>query len=101
MFIGFFSLMGMSYTVLLPVFAKDILHGGPDALGFLIGASGVGALIGAIYLASRKNIRGLLKLMFNRLIYNLVLKMAKNRELYHFTQFSPKIPSDNYFYIIG
>ena len=40
-------------------------------------------------------------LMFNRLIYNLVLKMAKNRELYHFTQFSPKIPSDNYFYIIG
>lgn len=53
------SLMGMSYAVLMPVFAKEILRGGPQTLGFLVGASGVGALIGALYLASRKSVLGL------------------------------------------
>jgi MFS family permease len=57
------SLTGMPYTVLMPVFAKNILHGGPHTLGFLLGASGVGALVGAIYLASRKSILGLGKLI--------------------------------------
>jgi MFS family permease len=53
------SFMGMSYTVLMPIFAKDILHGGPHTLGFLMGASGIGALAGSIYLASRQTILGL------------------------------------------
>ncbi len=53
------SLMGMSYTVLMPVFAKEILHGGPHTFGFLMGASGLGALAGALYLASRKSVAGL------------------------------------------
>lgn len=53
------SVAGMPYTVLMPVFAKNILHGGPETLGFLMGASGVGALVGAIYLASRENVLGL------------------------------------------
>lgn len=53
------SLMGMPYTVLMPIFATDILHGGPDTLGFLMGASGVGAVVGAIYLASRRSVLGL------------------------------------------
>jgi len=53
------SFMGMPYTVLMPVYARDILHGGPQTLGFLMGASGLGALIGAFYLASRKSVRGL------------------------------------------
>ncbi len=53
------SFMGMPYTVLMPVFAGKILHGGPQALGFLLGATGVGALAGAIYLASRKSVLGL------------------------------------------
>jgi MFS family permease len=53
------SLMGMPYTVLMPVYAKAILHGGSHTFGFLIGASGVGALIGAIYMASRKSVVGL------------------------------------------
>jgi MFS family permease len=57
------SLFGMSYAVLMPVFAKDILKGGPHTLGFLLGAVGIGALIGAIYLASRKNIIGLGKII--------------------------------------
>jgi len=57
------SFMGMPYTVLMPIFAERILHGGPQALGFLMGATGVGALAGAIFLASRKNVRGLGKII--------------------------------------
>jgi MFS family permease len=49
------SLLGMPYQVLMPVFAKQVLGGGPHTLGFLMGATGLGALCGAIYLASRKS----------------------------------------------
>ena len=38
------SLMGMSYQVLMPIFAKAVLHGGPSTLGFLMAAAGIGAL---------------------------------------------------------
>ena len=48
------SLMGMSYAVLMPVFAKDVLGGGPHTLGFLMAAVGLGALTGTVYLASGK-----------------------------------------------
>jgi len=57
------SLMGMPYTVLMPVFAKEILHGGPHTFGFLMGASGLGALSGALYLASRRSTHNLQKLI--------------------------------------
>lgn len=57
--IGLVSLTGMPYTVLMPVFAKDILHGDAHTLGFLFGAVGLGAFTGAIYLASRKTVLGL------------------------------------------
>lgn len=57
------SLMGMPYNVLMPVFAKNILQGGPCVLGLLMGAAGVGALIAAVYLASRSNVLGLEKWM--------------------------------------
>ena len=57
--IGLVSLTGMPYTVLMPVFARDILHGNSHTLGFLFGAVGCGALIGAIYLASRNSVLGL------------------------------------------
>ena len=53
------SMMGMPYAVLMPVYARDILHGGPHTLGFLMGATGVGALAGALSLASRKSVVGL------------------------------------------
>jgi MFS family permease len=53
------SLMGMPYAVLMPIFAAKILQGGPQTLGFLLGASGIGALTGAIFLASRNNVLGL------------------------------------------
>lgn len=53
------SFMGMPYTVLLPVFATDILKGGADTLGILTAASGIGALIAGIFLSLRKSILGL------------------------------------------
>jgi MFS family permease len=57
--LGLISLVGMPYTVLMPVFADDVLHGGPNTLGLLMAASGVGALIGAMFLAARKTVLGL------------------------------------------
>jgi MFS family permease len=63
--IGLLSLTGMPYTVLMPVFAKDILHGNANTLGFLLGAVGIGALIGALYLASRKSVLGLSRWISN------------------------------------
>lgn len=53
------SLMGVPYMVLMPVFAQDILKGGPQTLGFLSAASGAGALIGGLMLASRRSVLGL------------------------------------------
>ena len=53
------SLMGMPYVVLMPIFAAQVLHGGPHTLGMLMGASGVGALVSALSLAVRKTVLGL------------------------------------------
>ena len=55
------SLVGIPYRVMMPIFAKDILQGGPHTLGFLMAGAGVGALTGSIYLASRKGVPGLEK----------------------------------------
>ncbi len=53
------SLATMAYATLLPIFAAQVLHGNARTLGFLAGASGIGALLGAIRLASRKSVLGL------------------------------------------
>jgi len=53
------SVMGMPYTVLMPAISTNVLHGGPHTLGFLMTASGAGALAGALYLASRRSVVGL------------------------------------------
>ncbi len=53
------SLMGMPYSVLVPVFAREVLHGGAHTFGFLMTAAGSGALAGTLYLASRKSVVGL------------------------------------------
>jgi len=54
--LGVVSLMGASYQVLMPVYAKDILHGDSHTFGFLMGSAGAGALLGAVYLASRESV---------------------------------------------
>jgi MFS family permease len=57
--LGLVSFMGMPYSVLLPIFAADVLGAGPITLGLLSGATGVGALAGALYLAARQSVLGL------------------------------------------
>jgi predicted MFS family arabinose efflux permease len=57
--IGLVSLVGMPYTVLMPIFADGILHGGARGLGILMGATGVGALLGALTLAAKTGVKGL------------------------------------------
>lgn len=61
--IGVTNLAGMPYTVLMPVFADQILHGGPRGLGLLLGATGAGALVGGMILAGWKGLRGLGRLV--------------------------------------
>lgn len=53
--VALMSMTGMVKAVLMPVFAKQVLHGGPRTLGFLMASVGSGALAGAVYLASRKS----------------------------------------------
>lgn len=57
--VALMSLTGMPYTVLIPVFARDVLHGGAHTFGFLMTAAGCGALAGTVYLASRDSVLGL------------------------------------------
>jgi MFS family permease len=57
------SLMGYSYSVLLPIFASQVLHGGAYTLGWLTTASGIGALASALSLAIRKSVVGLTRML--------------------------------------
>lgn len=61
--LGVVSFVGMPYSVLMPVFADQILHGGARGLGILMGATGIGALLGAVTLAARVGIKGLGRLI--------------------------------------
>src|SRR5581483_448677 len=63
MLLALISLVGMPYTVLMPIFAGQVLHGGPHTLGFLMAASGIGALAGALSLAARRSVLGLGKVI--------------------------------------
>jgi predicted MFS family arabinose efflux permease len=62
--LGVVCLMGMPYTVLMPLFAEGILRGGPRAMGLLMAASGSGAVAGAAILAGRSRIKGLEKIAY-------------------------------------
>ena len=57
--VALICLVGVPYAVLMPIFAGKILHGGPHTLGFLMAASGTGALMAALWMASRKTVLGL------------------------------------------
>lgn len=63
-FIGTTSLIGTSFPVLMPIFAKEILHGGAQTMGFLMSSSGIGALLGALYLAGKRSVSGLEKWLY-------------------------------------
>ncbi len=67
--IGLLSLTSMSFPVLLPAFASEILHGGPNTYGFLVAASGVGALGGTLFLAMRKSVLGLERVISISLVF--------------------------------
>ncbi|MGB7546844.1 MAG: MFS transporter [Terracidiphilus sp.] len=57
------SLMGWPFMVLMPIFAAQVLHGGPHTLGFLMGAVGVGSLVSALAMVARRSVRGLTKMI--------------------------------------
>lgn len=57
------SLVGMPYLVLVPIFAAEIFHGGSATLGWMMAATGLGALVAAVYLSSRSSVLGLGKLI--------------------------------------
>ena len=77
----FTSMMGTSAMVLMPVFSSQVLQGGPQTMGFLMGAIGIGALIGALYLASRKSIVGL-----GRIIPKAVIILGAGLILFSFSR---------------
>jgi MFS family permease len=57
--LGVVSLLGMPYAVLMPIFAEEVLNSGPRGMGGLMTAAGSGALMGALWLARRRNVLGL------------------------------------------
>lgn len=57
------SLMGYPWAVLLPIFASQVLHGGPYVLGWLTAASGIGALVSGLSLTLRKSTAGLTRML--------------------------------------
>jgi len=63
MLMGLVSLVVMPYSVLMPAFVRDVLGGNSRVLGFLMGSAGMGALVGALFLASKKEVRGLGKII--------------------------------------
>jgi MFS family permease len=72
--LAWLCLVAMPFSVLMPVFANDILGGGPHTLGFLMGASGLGALAGALWLTTRKSVVGLGRvILINTVVFGLGL----------------------------
>jgi MFS family permease len=63
MLLGLVSVVALPYSVLMPIFAAHVLHGNARTLGVLMGATGIGALTGALMLASRTQLQGLGKLV--------------------------------------
>jgi MFS family permease len=57
--LGLISFMGLRYEILMPVYTREMLHGGPTEFGLLMGASGIGAILGSLILAMFGNVRTL------------------------------------------
>jgi MFS family permease len=82
--IAWVSMFGASYVTLMPVFVVRVLKGGPHSLGFLLGAVGCGALLGALVLASRQTTKGLEKtLVGGAMLFGLgLLAVSQARDLW-------------------
>ena len=76
------SFMGVSYMLLMPVFAEKVLHGGPREFGYLMSATGLGALAGAVFLASRRSILGLGKVIVGAGVFYGIGLAALSRSHY-------------------
>lgn len=78
-------ILGFSYMTLLPVFQKDVLHVGPQSLGLLSSAAGIGALIGALFIASFTNIRrrGAMQLVTGAAFGISLVLFAMSRDFYY------------------
>ncbi len=63
MLLALFALLATPYVTLMPVLVREVFAGDADLMGFLIGAAGCGAVAGTIYLASRRNVRGLVRII--------------------------------------
>jgi len=63
------SLVGLPFVVLLPAYAKEILNGGSDTLGYLMSSLGAGSLLGAIYMAARISPIGLCRIISNNTLF--------------------------------
>lgn len=61
--IAVFSLFGMPFITLLPVFAEAVFHRGPEGYGIMVGATGAGALMAALFLAVREDVKNKTKFM--------------------------------------
>ncbi|MCK9423607.1 MAG: MFS transporter [Bacteroidales bacterium] len=80
------SLVGLPFIVLLPAYAKEILHGSSDTLGFLMSAMGAGALTGALYMATRKTVLGLGRIIsLNSILLGVAIVLLSFSEKLHFS----------------
>lgn len=72
--IAVFSVIGLPYISLLPIFAGEVFHAGAKGLGFLVGASGIGALTAALLIAARRDIKDKPRFMsFAALTFSIAL----------------------------
>ncbi len=80
------SLIGLPYTVLMPAYAKEILNGGSDTLGYLMSGLGAGALAGAIFMAARRTVIGLGRIIsINVCILGSAIALASFSENIYFS----------------
>ncbi|MGC9066048.1 MAG: MFS transporter [Candidatus Ratteibacteria bacterium] len=85
LYVAFFSIFGMLHGVLMPVFAKEVFRGDARTLGFLVGSGGIGAIICAIFLASRHAHAGLGKVIhFSGLVFGLCLILFSHCKTFWF-----------------
>lgn len=72
--VGTFSFFGMPFSILMPIFSDQILHTGPQGLGILMASSGIGAVVGGLFLASRKKVLGVKRIIaFCSIIFSVCL----------------------------